>query len=209
MSRTLAHLAELQPAMFCEVSPELARERGLQHGGWATISTARTAIEARVLVTDRVTPLRVAGSHRAPGRAAVSLGDTRPHDRRRRQRPVPARARSERAHPRGEGRDVRHPARPAAARPRADDSEALSATGGRRSTTRSGLLHRHDVVHRVQGVRGRVQGVERRPRRTGSTSSACPTTTPASSARDTWRHVAFIEQRRPRRRRRRSRACAG
>jgi formate dehydrogenase major subunit len=61
MSRTLAHLAELQPAMFCEVSPELARERGLQHGGWATISTARTAIEARVLVTDRVRPLRVRG----------------------------------------------------------------------------------------------------------------------------------------------------
>ncbi len=61
MSRTLAHLAELQPAMFCEVSPELARERGLQHGGWATISTARTAIEARVLVTDRVRPLRLQG----------------------------------------------------------------------------------------------------------------------------------------------------
>src|SRR5205807_9831207 len=61
MSRTLAHLAELQPAMFCEVSPELARERGLQHGGWATISTARTAIEARVLVTDRVRPLRMNG----------------------------------------------------------------------------------------------------------------------------------------------------
>jgi formate dehydrogenase major subunit len=61
MSRTLEHLVELQPAMFCEVSPELARERGLQHGGWATISTARTAIEARVLVTDRVSPLRVQG----------------------------------------------------------------------------------------------------------------------------------------------------
>jgi len=61
MSRTLAHLVELQPAMFCEVSPELARERDLQHGGWATISTARTAIEARVLVTERVSPLRVQG----------------------------------------------------------------------------------------------------------------------------------------------------
>jgi formate dehydrogenase major subunit len=47
--------------MFCEVSPELASERGLQHGGWATIVSTRTAIEARVLVTDRMTPLRVAG----------------------------------------------------------------------------------------------------------------------------------------------------
>jgi formate dehydrogenase major subunit len=59
MSRTLPYLAELQPEMFCEVGPGLAAERGLQHGGWATLVTARTAIEARVLVTDRVRPLRV------------------------------------------------------------------------------------------------------------------------------------------------------
>jgi formate dehydrogenase major subunit len=61
MSRFQAYLSELQPEMFCEVSPELAAERGLEHGGWATIITARTAIEARVLVTDRVRPLRVQG----------------------------------------------------------------------------------------------------------------------------------------------------
>jgi formate dehydrogenase major subunit len=59
MSRTLPYLAELQPEMFCEVSPALAAERGLSNGGWATIVTARTAIEARVLVTDRVRPLRL------------------------------------------------------------------------------------------------------------------------------------------------------
>ena len=35
------YLAELQPEMFCEVSPELAAERGLVNGGWATIITAR------------------------------------------------------------------------------------------------------------------------------------------------------------------------
>jgi formate dehydrogenase major subunit len=61
MSRFQAYLSELQPEMFCEVSPELAAERGLEHGGWATIVTARAAIEARVLVTDRVRPLRVEG----------------------------------------------------------------------------------------------------------------------------------------------------
>jgi formate dehydrogenase major subunit len=61
MSRTVAHLAELQPEMFCEVSPQLAAERGLEHGGWATIVTARTAIEARVLVTERIQPLPVGG----------------------------------------------------------------------------------------------------------------------------------------------------
>jgi formate dehydrogenase major subunit len=61
MSRGLPYLSELQPAFFCEISPELAAERGLEHGGWATIVTTRTAIEARVLVTSRMRPLRVAG----------------------------------------------------------------------------------------------------------------------------------------------------
>jgi formate dehydrogenase major subunit len=61
MSRTLAYLSELQPEMFCEVSPELAELRGLVNGGWATIVTSRAAIEARVLVTDRVAPLRLDG----------------------------------------------------------------------------------------------------------------------------------------------------
>jgi formate dehydrogenase major subunit len=47
--------------MFCEVSPELAAERSLVNGGWATVATERAAIEARVLVTDRMRPLRVNG----------------------------------------------------------------------------------------------------------------------------------------------------
>jgi formate dehydrogenase major subunit len=61
MSRFLPYLAELQPAFFCEVSPELAAERHLDHMGWATIITARSAIEARVLVTRRMKPLRAGG----------------------------------------------------------------------------------------------------------------------------------------------------
>ena len=61
MSRWLPYLAELQPEFFCEVSPALARERGLVHLGWATIVTARSAIEARVMVTDRLAPLHVGG----------------------------------------------------------------------------------------------------------------------------------------------------
>jgi formate dehydrogenase major subunit len=57
----------------------------LQHLGWATIVTARTAIEARVLVTDRVVPLRVAGNvvhqiglpyHWGMGSDALSSGDS-------------------------------------------------------------------------------------------------------------------------------------
>jgi formate dehydrogenase major subunit len=60
MSRTLSRLAQLQPELFCEVSPQLAAERGLVNGGWATIITARAAIEAKVLVTRRMRPLRLA-----------------------------------------------------------------------------------------------------------------------------------------------------
>jgi formate dehydrogenase major subunit len=59
MSRWTPYLAELQPEFFCEVSPELAAERQLEHGDWATLVSARGAIEARVMVTDRMTPLRV------------------------------------------------------------------------------------------------------------------------------------------------------
>jgi formate dehydrogenase major subunit len=61
MSRWQPYLAELQPEFFCEVSPELAVERGLEHTGWATIVSARNVIEARVLVTDRMAPLTVDG----------------------------------------------------------------------------------------------------------------------------------------------------
>jgi formate dehydrogenase major subunit len=59
MSRWLPYLSELQPEMFLEVSPELARERGLDHLGWATVVTSRAAIEAKVLVTERLKPLRL------------------------------------------------------------------------------------------------------------------------------------------------------
>lgn len=61
MSRQLSHLAELQPELFCEVSPELAGEVGLDHGDFATITTPRGIVEARVLVTPRLRPLWVEG----------------------------------------------------------------------------------------------------------------------------------------------------
>ncbi len=61
MSRSVPYLAELQPEFFCEVSPALAAERGLIHGEWATIVTARNAIEGRVMVTERIKPITVQG----------------------------------------------------------------------------------------------------------------------------------------------------
>ena len=116
MSRSLPHLAELQPEMFCEVSPELAAERGLEHGGWATISTSRAAIEARVMVSERMRPLEVQGRQLHQIGLPYHWGSPRPRDRRFRQRPAARRPRRERAHPGEQGRDLRHPARPANAR---------------------------------------------------------------------------------------------
>jgi formate dehydrogenase major subunit len=59
MSRQLPYLAELQPALFVEVSPALAAERGLTHMEWAHVVTSRAAVDARVFVTERMRPLRI------------------------------------------------------------------------------------------------------------------------------------------------------
>jgi formate dehydrogenase major subunit len=61
MSRFNSWLNELQPEMFVELSPELAAERGIVHGGWATVQTPRGAIEVRAMVTRRLQPLLING----------------------------------------------------------------------------------------------------------------------------------------------------
>jgi formate dehydrogenase major subunit len=61
MSRWLSWLSELQPALFCEISPELAAELGIRNGGWGTLRTARAEVECRVLVTRRIRPLHAGG----------------------------------------------------------------------------------------------------------------------------------------------------
>jgi formate dehydrogenase major subunit len=61
MSRFNSWLNELQPEMFVELSPELAAERAIEHGGWLTVQTARGRIEARAMVTRRLRPLLVEG----------------------------------------------------------------------------------------------------------------------------------------------------
>ncbi len=61
MSRWLPWLAELMPELFCEVSPELAAEKGISNAGYVTIVTARGEIEARALVTRRIKPFVIDG----------------------------------------------------------------------------------------------------------------------------------------------------
>jgi formate dehydrogenase major subunit len=59
MSRWSSWLSELQPALFCEIDGQLAQEKGMANGDWVTITTSRSSIEARALVTDRIQPLKI------------------------------------------------------------------------------------------------------------------------------------------------------
>jgi formate dehydrogenase major subunit len=61
MSRFLSHLAELQPEMFAEISPELAKELKIDNGDYICIVTLRGAIESRALVSRRTRPLQING----------------------------------------------------------------------------------------------------------------------------------------------------
>jgi formate dehydrogenase major subunit len=61
MSRTLGRLAALQPALFCEISPELARDLAVSNGERVQISTPRGRIDAHALVTNRIRPLVING----------------------------------------------------------------------------------------------------------------------------------------------------
>lgn len=61
MSRWLPWLAELMPELFCEISPELAGEKGIKNADYMTIETARGEIQARALVTRRMRPFTVNG----------------------------------------------------------------------------------------------------------------------------------------------------
>ncbi len=61
MSRTLSHLAELQPELFCELPLQLARQLSVSNGEWVTIVTRRGAIEAHALITPRMKTLTIDG----------------------------------------------------------------------------------------------------------------------------------------------------
>jgi formate dehydrogenase major subunit len=61
MSRWLPWLAELQPELFIEMSPELAREKGIGNTDWVRVSTPRGTIRAKALVTRRMRPFLLDG----------------------------------------------------------------------------------------------------------------------------------------------------
>jgi len=59
MSRNLPWLVETQPEMFVEISPELAREKGIASGQTVIVRSARGEIKAVAMITRRYRPLRV------------------------------------------------------------------------------------------------------------------------------------------------------
>ena len=61
MSRWLPWLAELQPELFVEISPELAAEKGVANTEFVRVITPRGEIQAKALVTSRIQPMAIAG----------------------------------------------------------------------------------------------------------------------------------------------------
>jgi formate dehydrogenase major subunit len=61
MSRWLPWLAELQPELFIEISPELAKEKGITNLDMVRVSTPRAQVQARALVTGRLRPFMING----------------------------------------------------------------------------------------------------------------------------------------------------
>ena len=61
MTRWIPWLGELQPELFCEISPELAAEKGVGNAGWVTITTSRGSIHTRALVSERIPVYRFDG----------------------------------------------------------------------------------------------------------------------------------------------------
>ena len=53
--------AILQPEFFVEISEELAKEKGIEKGGWVRVWSKRGSVKAKAVVTKRIKPLQVDG----------------------------------------------------------------------------------------------------------------------------------------------------
>ena len=62
MTRNTPWLLEAEPQMFCELSPELAKMRGIANGDKVILESPRGSLWAVAIVTARLKPFRVMGS---------------------------------------------------------------------------------------------------------------------------------------------------
>jgi len=61
MSRFNPWLTELQPELFIELSPELAAEKRIANLDWVRVTTPRSSVRAKALVTRRLRPFTIEG----------------------------------------------------------------------------------------------------------------------------------------------------
>jgi hypothetical protein len=74
MSRFNSWLNELQPEMFVELSPELAAEKSIEHGGWLTVRSASTPFVKKTAPSSQSATNRRARSSASPnGSIGASL----------------------------------------------------------------------------------------------------------------------------------------
>jgi formate dehydrogenase major subunit len=60
-TRNIANLLEAEPQLYVEMSPELAKEKGIQNGEGVIIESIRGSAEAIAMVTVRMRPLKIQG----------------------------------------------------------------------------------------------------------------------------------------------------
>jgi formate dehydrogenase major subunit len=53
--------AVMQPEFFVEISEELAKEKGIKHGGWVKVWSKRGSVKGKAVVTKRLKPFQVDG----------------------------------------------------------------------------------------------------------------------------------------------------
>ena len=163
--RTIPYNVQLQPEFFVEIPEELAREKGIANGDHVRVTSARGSIEGRAMVTRRIKPMQVAGKTVVSDRLPDPLGLPRPRPAARLAgQPRDAdRRRSEfvragvQGLPREAGEGVKVP--------RPSNFVRVSATTppapGVRVAADGRQAHRHLDLHRLQGLRGGLPGVER------------------------------------------------
>jgi len=61
LTRHLPWLLEAEPQMFCELSRELGKLRGIENGAKVLVETQRGKLEATAIVTLRLKPFIIAG----------------------------------------------------------------------------------------------------------------------------------------------------
>ncbi len=60
-TRNVPNLLETEPQLYVEISPELAKEKGIKNGEGVIVQSARAEVEAIAMVTVRMRPLQVHG----------------------------------------------------------------------------------------------------------------------------------------------------